>query len=291
MRTLIINNKNDGKKLNTILLKEFPNLSINSIYKALRKKDIRVNNIKISENVVLHTGDTLSIYISDNALFGQISVDKIYEDDNILVVNKPIGLEVTGPDSLTSILSNLYDFDILPCHRLDRNTSGLTIFAKNSKALDIMLEKFKNHEIEKHYVCRVYGIPQVQHQILNAFLFKDTKKSMVYISDISKKGYLNIKTEYSVISSDKENNTSVLEVILHTGRTHQIRAHLAHIGFPIIGDGKYGINEVNKKFNCKTQNLVSYLLKFNFSTDSGILNYLNGKEIKIDLPKFSSKLT
>lgn len=291
MRTLIINNKNDGKKLNNILLKEFPNLSINSVYKALRKKDIRVNNIKVSENVVLHTGDTLSVYISDDVLFGQVSVDKVYEDDNILVVNKPIGLEVTGSDSLTTILSKLYGFDILPCHRLDRNTSGLTIFAKNSQALDIMLEKFKNHEIEKHYVCRVYGIPQVQHQVLNAFLFKDTKKSIVYVSDTPKKGYLNIVTEYNVISSDKKNNTSILEVILHTGRTHQIRAHLAHIGLPIVGDGKYGINEVNKNFNCKTQNLVSYLLKFNFNTDSGILNYLNGKEIKIDLPKFSSKPT
>ena len=260
MRTLIVNNKNDGKKLNSILLKEFPNLSINSIYKALRKKDIRVNNIKVNENVVVHTGDTLSVYISDDALFGQISVDKIYEDDNILVVNKPIGLEVTGSDSLTTILSKSYGFDIMPCHRLDRNTSGLTIFAKNHQALDIMLEKFKNHEIEKHYVCRVYGIPQAQHQILNAFLFKDTKKSMVYVSDTPKKGYLNITTEYSVISSNKQNSTSILEVILHTGRTHQIRAHLAHIGLPIVGDGKYGINEINKKFNCKTQNLVSFLL-------------------------------
>ncbi len=283
MRTLIVNNKNDGKKLNSVLLKEFPNLSINSIYKALRKKDIRINNIKVNENVVVHTGDTLSIYIADDALFGQISVDKIYEDDNILVVNKPIGLEVTGPDSLTTILSKLYGFDIMPCHRLDRNTSGLTIFAKNHQSLDIMLEKFKNHEIEKHYVCRVYGIPQTQHQILNAFLFKDTKKSMVYVSDTPKKGYLNITTEYSVISSNKQNNTSILDVILHTGRTHQIRAHLAHIGLPIVGDGKYGINEINKKFNCKTQNLVSFLLKFNFSTDSGILDYLCGKEVKIDL--------
>ena len=205
----------------------------------------------------------------------------MYEDENIIIVNKPKNIEVTGDNSLTSILTNIYGFNVMPCHRLDRNTSGLTIFAKNEETLRILLEKFKNHEIEKHYRCRVYGIPKEQHKILKAFLFKDNKKSIVYISDIPKKGYQSIVTEYSVISSDKLNNTSILEVILHTGRTHQIRAHLAHIGFPIIGDGKYGINEINKKFNCKSQDLCSYLLKFNFKTDSGILNYLNKKEITI----------
>ena len=283
MKTIIINDKNNGKKLNTVLLKEYPSLNVNTIYKALRKKDIRINDVKISGNIPVHTGDTIKIYIADDILLGHktFNIDKVYEDENIIIVNKPKNIEVTGDNSLTSILTNIYGFNVMPCHRLDRNTSGLTIFAKNEETLRILLEKFKNHEIEKHYRCRVYGIPKEQHKILKAFLFKDNKKSIVYISDIPKKGYQSIVTEYSVISSDKLNNTSILEVILHTGRTHQIRAHLAHIGFPIIGDGKYGINEINKKFNCKSQDLCSYLLKFNFKTDSGILNYLNKKEITI----------
>lgn len=306
MREIKIDNKSDGKKINSILLKEFPNLSINSIYKALRKKDIRVNDIKINENITVHSGDIVKIFITDDLLFGiscsdsnlnkcsntisfykntnlsNFDISVVYEDNNILIVNKPAGIEVTGNGSLTTILSNKYGFNIMPCHRLDRNTTGITVFAKNEQSLTILFDKFKNHEIEKHYICRVYGIPKEPHKILNSFLFKDKKKSMVYISDKYKKGYQNIITEYSVLSFDKATNTSILEIVLHTGRTHQIRAHLAHIGYPIIGDGKYGINEINKRFGCKTQNLCSYLIKFQFSTSSGILDYLNGLEIKLE---------
>ena len=284
MKTIIVNKENDGKKLNTILLKEFPSLSVNSIYKALRKKDIRINNIKVNENVTVHKGDSITVYITDDILFGSsIKFEKVFEDDNIIVVNKPAGVEVTGPQSLSSMLTKMYGFSILPCHRLDRNTSGLTLFAKNQQSQNILFEKFKNHEIKKHYICRVYGIPKEKHKILTAYLFKDTKKSMVYIKDSPKKGYQNIITEYTVISTNLSDNTSILEVILHTGRTHQIRAHLAHIGYPIIGDGKYGINEINKKFKSKTQELRSYILKFKFSSDASVLNYLNGFEIKLDI--------
>lgn len=283
MKKLIVNKKYDGKKLNTFLLDSFDGLSLNTIYKALRKKDIRVNDVKVSENVTIHSNDEITVFINDNFLFKNFDLDIVYEDSNILIVNKPVELEVVSNNSektLTSILKEKYAF-IEPCHRLDRNTTGLVIFAKNKASQDILFEKFKNHEIEKHYICQVYGIPKIKHQTLNAFLFKDTKKSRVYISDSCKKGYQTIITEYFVRSSDKQNNTSVLEVILHTGRTHQIRAHLAHIGYPIIGDGKYGSNEINKKFKCKTQNLCSFKIKFKFSTPAGHLNYLNGKEFSI----------
>ena len=294
MKTININEKNNGKKLNNILQREFPALSLNTIYKALRKKDIRVNDVRINENITLHTGDVVKVFIADEFLFANksnittfanssyssVNIPVIYEDGNILIVDKPAEIEVTGDNSLTTILSAKYGFAVYPCHRLDRNTTGLTLFAKNKQSEQILFDKFKNHEIEKHYFCRVYGIPTKKHAILNDYLFKDIKKSMVYICSRHKKGYQNISTEYFVLSSNKSENTSILEVILHTGRTHQIRAHLAYIGYPIIGDGKYGHNDINKKFKCKTQNLCSYKMKFKFIHPSQHLEYLNGKEFE-----------
>ncbi len=127
---------------------------------------------------------------------------------------------------------------LLPCHRLDRNTSGIVIFAKNAESLNILLEKFKHHEITKFYKCKVYGLLSKKHDILTAYLFKDSKKSLVLIRDKIEKGFREIITEYKVLEENISLNYSILEVILHTGRTHQIRAHLAHIGHPIIGDRK-----------------------------------------------------
>ncbi len=281
MRNLIVDEKFNNKKLNSFILYNFKSLSPNTLYKALRKKDIKVNGKRVSENVTVFVGDSIDVYISDSFLFPIKSFKIIYEDDNILIVDKPSDLEVTGPNSLTSMLEEKYDF-ILPCHRLDRNTCGLVLFAKNNFSLEFMLEQFKNRTIEKHYVCRVYGIPKKTNSILEAYLFKDASKSIVYISDTPKKNYVKIITEYTILKK-YDDNTCLLDVNLHTGKTHQIRAHLAHIGFPIIGDGKYGINEINKKYKAKTQNLVSYKLKFNFEHTGSSLDYLSGKEFELNI--------
>ena len=281
MRNVVVNEKWNEKKVSDVLFANFDGLTKNTLYKAFRKKDIRINNQKIKEDVAVHTGEVITVYIIDDLLFEQRTIAKIFEDDNILVVDKPANLEVVGENSLTSLLEKEYSF-ISPCHRLDRNTTGLVLFAKNADALTILLAKFKNHEIEKHYLAKVYGIPAKPlntTQKLTAYLFKDKKKAMVYISDVPKKGYMKIETSYTVLEKNTAQNCSILDVELHTGKTHQIRAHLAHIGFPIIGDGKYGNNEVNKLFGCKTQELCSYKLKFAFHTDAGILNYLKGKEV------------
>ena len=287
MKALIVNKKYDNKKLSNFLLGNIENLSSNLFYKTLRKKDIKVNGKRVNTDILIYENDEILVYISDALLKPTISLDIIYEDDNILIINKPIGIEVTGNNSLTSIVHNLYkasEFLPMPCHRIDRNTIGLVLFAKNQSSLDILLNKFKLHEIEKHYLALVYGIPKKNYQRCEAYLFKDNKKSQVYISNIMKKGYQKIITTYSVLKR-YQNNTSLLDVEIETGKTHQIRAHLAYIGYPIIGDGKYGKNEINKKFGKKYQMLQNYILKFNFKTPSGILEYLNGKSFMISKSK------
>ena len=278
MRTITVDKKYDGKTLSNFLLDNFSGLSLNTFHKTLRKKDIRVNGVRVNKDIIVYLNDEVKIYVIDEILFKSFSPNIVYEDENILVVNKPSEIEVIGENSLAYNLHFNYEF-IEPCHRLDRNTTGLVLFAKNKEALNILVEKFKNHEIEKHYRATVFGIPKYEKQTLTAYLFKDNKKSLVYIEDNPKTGYVKIITSYSVLEKNIKENYSILDVTLHTGRTHQIRAHLAHIGHPILGDGKYGINQVNKKFGFKTQQLCSYSLKFNFSNDSGILNYLNTKEI------------
>ena len=282
MKELVDENKYNCKKLVPFLLDNFDGLCTNTIYKALRKKDIRINDIKVNSNVFLQTGDSVKIFISDEFLFKQnhCNFNKVYEDDNILIIDKPAEIEVTGSNSITSILKRQYAY-IEPCHRLDRNTTGLLIFAKNKDALDILLQKFKNREIEKHYKAMVYGIPNIKSQTLEAYLFKDNKKALVYISDTPQKGYVKIVTSYKVLEKNIEKNYCILDIQLHTGRTHQIRAHLAHIGYPIIGDGKYGINKINKQFGYKTQQLCSSYIKFNFKTDAKILNYLSNKDVSL----------
>lgn len=283
MRKLIVPNKYENKKLSVFLLNTFTNLNKNTFYKALRKKDIKINQKRISQDLLLHEDDEVSIYISDSLLENNFDLSVFYEDKNILIINKPPQIEVLGNNSLTSKIWQSYEncsFKPKPCHRLDRNTCGLILYAKTNEAYEILLQKFRQKEIEKHYLSLVYGKPNFNNTTKTAFLFKDTKKSKVYISNSFKKGYQKIITTFTTLEH-YSNGTSLLDVELQTGKTHQIRAHLSYLGYPIIGDGKYGKNEINKKFGCKYQNLCSYILKFNFKEHSGILEYLNGKEFKL----------
>ena len=275
----------DQKKIVDYLKNKFKNLTNGTIFKALRNKDIRINGVKISENVPVNAGDEITLYIKDEFLFGTTVLDKskiIYDDENIVIVNKPQDVLVQGDGINIGLDKMVNDYfgtqNIVPCHRLDRNTSGLIIFAKNEIAEETISEMLKQHMIRKVYRCRVVGHPKNKKATLTAYLFKDSKTSQVIISNEKKKGYVEIVTKYEVIAYNND-GTSTLEVELVTGRTHQIRAHLAFIGYPILGDGKYGKNEVNKKFKLTRQELTAYKIIFNDAI--GELEYLKGKTVKL----------
>lgn len=279
----IIVEKNNVMVIN-YLQSKFNNLKIGTIYKALRNKDIRVNGIKISENVMVNQGDELTVYITDELLFGTKSINEknvVYNDENIVVLYKPQDMLVVSQDDepgLDVLAKEFLGYNLYPCHRIDRNTSGIVIFAKNKEAEESMGEMIKNHLLRKFYRCTVVGHPKNKKATLTAYLFKDSKTSRVIVSNEKKKGYVEIITKYEVISYNN-NGTADLEVQLVTGRTHQIRAHLAFIGYPILGDGKYGKNETNKKFKLAKQELEAY--KIVFDGGLGNLEYLTGKTIKI----------
>ena len=316
MRELIIGKNDAGQRLDKFLTKAL-DLPQSLLYKSIRLKKIKVNRKRAEANMKLAEGDTIQCFLaeeffekgkkhgfSEGSSLGAESLcrintklDIVYEDENLILVNKPAGLSVhEDADSksntlITYILSYLYEkgeyspedeqsFAPALCNRIDRNTQGIVIAAKTAEALRVMNEKIKLREIDKYYLAAVHGIPERKEALLTGYLIKDEKTNTVRVFDKNPpRGAKDIKTKYKVIA--KNSDSALLEVELLTGRTHQIRAHLAHVGHSLVGDGKYGVNRADRQKGYKHQALCSYKLRFSFKGEPTVLEYLNGKEFSI----------
>ena len=254
----------------------FPEIPYSKLMQCFKKKDIKVNSKRISLKDTIKDSDVVTIYIASQNLK---TINIIYQDDNIVVVNKDKGLKSVGEGSLETLLNESLQKNIYPVHRLDTNTSGLIMFALNEEAQNELISAFKNKQIEKKYMVNVFGKPNKDHDIFKDYLIKDADNSKVRIVSKKENGALECITEYELVSSDQ--NTSVLRVTLHTGRTHQIRAHLAYHGLPIVGDTKYGDFELNKLFNKSKQELTACYIKICIKDPKFKLYYLNNKEFII----------
>jgi 23S rRNA pseudouridine955/2504/2580 synthase len=270
---------------------------------------VKVNGVHGKENTYVNAGDIITYYISDEFFVKKASdftalkpnIIVAYEDENILIADKPAGVSVQPDEKQenNTLIDNIkaylfkkgeYDpqtensFSPALCNRIDRNTSGLVISAKNAEALRLMNGIIKEREIEKTYLAAVHGILSKKEDTLTMFLEKKQGENIVKVHEKSGADTKTAVTGYKVIA--ETGDMSLLEIRLITGRTHQIRATFSAIGHPLLGDGKYAVNKEDRKKGYNFQQLCSYSVEFKFKTDKGVLNYLNGKKITAKTPDF-----
>lgn len=315
MKSFKISKNDAGQRFDKFISKICPTMPCGLMYKYIRTKRIKINGKRGEISTRLNTGDVVEAYINDeffasvrpkyDFLSSPARLNIVYEDENILLADKEQGL-IVHPDKneyrdtlIGRIQHYLYEkgeydpenensFKPALANRIDRNTGGIVIAAKNADSLRILCDKIKNREIDKRYLAVVHGVPKHKTQTLEGYLEKNQEKNKVYLSNKKSADNLTIKTQYTVI--DSKNGLSLIEVKLITGRTHQIRAHMASIGHPLLGDGKYGKLQADKKLGFNKQALYSYKLTFDFTTDGGILQYLSGKTFTVKNVWFASQL-
>ncbi len=308
MRIINVGKNDAGQRLDKFLSKAVKGLPMSMMYKSIRTKKIKVNRKRAEQSYILAEGDEIQLFIrdeffdapeKDTSALTRITpkLDILYEDDNIMLLNKRPGVLVHEDDDggentlimhIKAYLCAKGEYDpsaeqsFAPslCNRIDRNTGGIVIAAKTAEALRDMNAKIKAGEVSKHYLCLVHGVPPKGEDIIKGYLRKNSKTNTVEVRDRYFDGAKEIVTGYRVL--ERRGEQSLLEIDLYTGRTHQIRAHMAHIGCPLVGDGKYGINKSDRAKGFKYQALYAYKLDFPKTADANSLSYLEGKTFSLN---------
>lgn len=315
MREITVKKNDAGQRLDRFVAKALPLLPAALLQKYIRLKRVKVNGTGSHRDTRLAEGDVLQLYINDE-FFDQPteenrflsifrpSLDIVYEDENLLLVNKRPGLVVHADEKekvntlVNHIQAYLYQkkewnpkrensFSPALCNRIDRNTGGIVIAAKNAEALRIINDKIRLHELQKSYLCAVIGRPVPAKGRIEGFLLKNEAKNQVAFYHHPVPGGRTAVTLYKTLET--RGDLSLVECELLTGRTHQIRVSMAEIGHPLLGDGKYGDGRINRRYHEQKQLLCSYRLAFRFTSDAGILEYLRDREFTVEDIPFRSR--
>ena len=304
MQTITVNKNDGGQRLDKFLTKCIGGLPASLMYKYLRKKRIKLNGKRAAGDMIVSEGDVIELYIPDEFTpekrgaadpppLSAPKLDVVYEDENIILTDKRPGQLVhigDGDDGSGTLIHHIKSYLILRgeydpasensfapslCNRIDRNTGGIVIAAKNAETLRAVCEAIKESHIDKRYLCAVHGKLKKNSDVAEAYLFKNSRTKTVTVTSTQVRGAKPIKTGYRFVDYNPSLDISLLEVRLYTGRTHQIRAHMAYLGMPLVGEGKYGENKNDRRLRWKHQALYSY--KLTFREDTGPLSYLCGR--------------
>ena len=309
MRELRVGKNDAGQRLDKFLSKTLRTLPQSLLYKSIRLKKIKVNRRRATPSQILAEGDSLQLFLAEEFFSPDARRDSaslsrthapltiLYEDDHILLLHKRPGLsvhagaEADGEHLLGQVQAYLYakgeydpdreqSFAPALCNRIDRNTEGIVIAAKTAEALRVMDEKIRAREVKKYYLAAVHGTPAPREATLSGWLVKDAAENRVRVFDKNPpRGAKEIGTKYRVLETRGDISLVVIELL--TGRTHQIRAHMAHIGHPLLGDGKYGVNRADRARGYTHQALCAYRVRFDFSGEETVLDALRGRAFSI----------